>query len=115
MDDVRKIANLIYTSLRIRGVNLSAFKMINLFSLFSLSFNEKFSFLTVSTQLLMVNTQPDDETVGLFHTVLERCLNHEAFDSATRSRINTWRQQVMQMWPPLGSLHEHSRSAPGRK
>lgn len=63
----------------------------------------------------MGNNQPDDETVGLFHTVLERCLNHEAFDSATRSRINTWRQQVLQMWPPLGSLHEHSRSAPGRK
>ncbi|KAF4530457.1 hypothetical protein B566_EDAN018608 [Ephemera danica] len=70
----------------------------------------------VVTQLL-VGGQVDEEAVGLTHTLLERCLTHEAF-GPHRSRISTWRQQLLQLWPPLGTLAPHDsqqRPTPPRK
>ncbi|XP_059472767.1 protein Smaug homolog 1 [Neocloeon triangulifer] len=62
----------------------------------------------IATALLMGNKQPEEEVLGAFHSVLERCVTHEAFDAASRSRISAWRQQLVQLFP-------HERPVPQRK
>lgn len=57
----------------------------------------------VCTQLL-VSASPAEESVSQFVTLLDRCLNHEAFTQRQRRRIASWKEQTQRIWSTLPSV-----------
>lgn len=57
------------------------------------------------TQLLVSPGRPDEEGIGLYINLLDRTLAHEAFNNTQKKRLNSWKQQVMKIWRPIGVSH----------
>lgn len=57
------------------------------------------------TQLLVAPGRPDEEGISTYFGLLERTLNHEAFNHVQKKRLNSWKQQIMKIWRPLGVSH----------
>lgn len=50
---------------------------------------------------LLVSSRPEDEHFNSFLVLIEKCLNHEAFNAIQKRRLLTWKQQVQKAWHPL--------------
>ena len=59
----------------------------------------------VCTQLLVCQQGGEEECVGTFIWLLDRCLQHEAFSPTLRRRLATWRVQIQHAWQPYGSAN----------
>ncbi|XP_077522403.1 sterile alpha motif domain containing protein 4 smaug isoform X2 [Amblyomma americanum] len=67
---------------------------------------------------LLVSVRAEDQSVGQFVTLVDKCLAHEAFSPAQKRRLFSWRQQVHKAWhpvPPRRSIdarHHHHHHSP---
>ncbi|XP_067011655.2 protein Smaug homolog 1 [Anabrus simplex] len=57
---------------------------------------------------LLVSSHVEEESVCLFVWLLERSVQHEAFNAQQKCRLASWKLQVQDVWNPLPSQHKSS-------
>nr|CAG4648662.1 EOG090X06H8 [Polyphemus pediculus] len=67
----------------------------------------------ICTQLL-VSVLPNEESISQFVSLLERCLNHEAFTQRQRRRFASWKEQAHRIWNTLPALGGRAKNTDSR-